>query len=154
MRCIEKTPPCLSISVIAAYHHLTACLSHALLVSLMRRPVASMPNMIDSGDFHRVLSLRTSLRNLSTRFQYSRSSLLGQVIMCSMLPSWHPQCSLHAWLLSGCLLRASVALCSKRLQFFSSVGSDSGVPSDRRTSRHIWPVSGCARCVDCCAGCL
>ena len=146
VRCAEKIPPCLSVSVIAAYHHLTACRSHALVISLMRCPLWSMPKIIVSGNFHGLLSFSTVVRNRSTLFQYSRSSRFGHVTMCSMLSSWHLQCSLYVWLLFGCLLRASVALCSKRLQFFSSVGSDSGVPSDRHTSLHIWSVSGCARC--------
>lgn len=62
---------------------------------------------------------------------------MRQVTMWSMLSSGSPQCSRHAWLLPGCLLRASIARCRRRRQFFSSVGSDRGVPIERQMARHV-----------------
>ena len=63
--------------------------------------------------------------------------------MWSMLSSGSPQCSRHAWLLPGCLLRASIARCRRRRQFFSSVGSDSGVPIERQMVRHVLSLIIC-----------
>ena len=97
----------------------------------------SKPKIMVSGNRHGAESCSTTVLKSLTLFQYARSSWFGHVIMWSMLSSRSPQCSLHEWFLPGCLLRASVARCRRRRQDFSSVGSESGVPSERHTVRHV-----------------